>query len=141
MILAEHLVIGLGVSTSSGTPSSGTGGTSSSVDTGGDGVGDGDGDGDGDGAEEDDDGGVEDAMTDTLLHSAVGNADIEFATAAVNSSFRGTADDNAARNGEENKDCEDTGDLGVNVGDDHASDHTEFSKNDSSSSSSSSFNA
>ena len=79
MILAERLVIGLGVSTSSGTPSSGTGGASSSVDTGDD--------GDGADAEEDDDGGVEDAMTDTLLHSAVGNLDIEFATAAVNSSF------------------------------------------------------
>ena len=133
MILAERLVIGLGVSTSSGTPSSGTGGASSSVDTGDDGDGDGDSDGDGDGAEEDDDGGVEDAMADTLLHSAVGNVDIEFVTAAVNSSFRGTADDNAARNCEEDKDSEDIGDLGVNDGDDHASDHTEYS-NDSSSS-------
>ena len=135
MILAERLVIGLGVSTSSGTPSSGTGGASSNVDTGddGDSDSDGDGDGDGDGAEEDDDGGVEDAMADTLLHSAVGNVDIEFVTAAVNSSFRGTADDNAARNCEEDKDSEDIGDLGVNDGDDHASDHTEYS-NDSSSS-------
>jgi hypothetical protein len=79
LILAEHLAIGLGVSTSSGTPSSGTGGTSSSVDTGED--------GDGADAEENDNSGVEDAMTDTLLHSAIGNVDIEIATAAVNSSF------------------------------------------------------
>ena len=118
MILAEHLVIGLGVSTSSRTPSSGTGGTSSSVDTGDDGDG-------ADAEEEEGGGGVEVAMTDTLLHSAVGNVDFEFATAAVNSSFWDTADDNAARNSEEDKDSEDIGDLGVNDGDDHASDGTE----------------
>jgi hypothetical protein len=82
LILAEHLVIpvGLGISTSSGTPSSGTsGGTLFSVDSGDD--------GDRADAEEDDDGSVADVMTDTLLHLAVGSVDIEFATAGANSSF------------------------------------------------------
>ena len=81
MILAERLVTGLGVSTSLGTPSSGTGGTSSSIDTGDD--------GDGADAEEEDGGGggVEVAMTDTILHLVIDNGEIEFATAAVNSSF------------------------------------------------------
>ena len=39
---------------------------------------------------------MEVSMTGRLLHSAVGNVDIEFAIATVNSIFRVTADDNAA---------------------------------------------
>ena len=76
-------------------------------------------------------------MTGTLLPPDVGNRDIEVA-AAANSSFRGTADDNAANSvghkGEsmsEQDDSSDIGDLGVNDGDDHASNDTEYA-NDSS---------
>ena len=85
---------------------------------------------------------MEVAITDTLLPPDIGNGDIEFATAAVNSSFRGTADDNAANSighkGEsafeqdDSADIVDIGNLGVNDGDDHASDDTEY-RNESSS--------
>ena len=73
-------------------------------------------------------------MTGTLLPPDV-NA------AAANSSFRGTADDNAANSvrqkGESPSEQDDSsdiviGDLGVNDGDDHASDDSEYA-NDSSS--------
>ena len=110
-----------------GTPSSGTGGTSSSIDTGDDGDG-------ADAEKEDGGGGVEVAMTDTILHLAVDNGEIEFAPAAVNSSFRGTANDNDANSvghkGESSFEQDDStdidiGDLGVSDGDDHASDDTE----------------
>ena len=73
-------------------------------------------------------------MTGTLLPPDVGNGDIEVAAAAANSSFRGTADDNAANSvghkGEsmsEQDDSSDIGDLGVNDGDNHVSDDTEYS--------------
>ena len=146
MILAEHL--GLGVSTSSRTSSSSTS-TSSATTCGANpcatlcstshatlsatssftlsfassttssttGIGGGD-----CADDNDDDAGVEVAMNDILLHAAVGNGDIEFATAAVNSSFRSTADDNTANSVEhkgespsEQADSPDgeSGDLGV----------------------------
>ena len=150
MILAEHL--GLGVSTSSRTSSSSTSTSSattcganpcatlcstshatlsatssftlsfaSSTTSSTTGIGGGDCADDND-DDDDDDTGVEVAMNDILLHAAVGNGDIEFATAAVNSSFRSTADDNTANSVEqkgespsEQADSSDgeSGDLGV----------------------------